>query len=64
MIHELMDINRNVDEIIDPDNFVIGNRDEQKAQPLDCSLPKVLVYMKKSGKRFDKLTDEERTMCK
>lgn len=48
---------------VDVDSFIVGNNDEQKAVPLDCCLSKVIEYMKKTGKSFEELTDEERALC-
>lgn len=56
---EGVDLNKNLNDMIDPDNFVVGNIDEQKSQPLNCNLQKVIEYMNSTGKSFDELTDEE-----
>ena len=40
------------------DNFVIGD-ETQNHQPFEYSLPKVIAYMKETGKAFSDLTEEE-----
>lgn len=51
-------------EPVDVDNFVVGNKESGLNAPLDFSLPKVLAYMKRTGKSFADLTDSELKQCK
>lgn len=49
----------------DIDNFVIGIKNSDTIiPPLEVNLPKAIEYMKKTGKKFENLTQEEIDMLK
>ena len=53
-----------MDDYPDIDSFVIGNKEVDKHIPLEYNLPQIVEYMKRTGKSFDELTDEEKLVCK
>ncbi|MBR3553813.1 MAG: hypothetical protein IKN72_10580 [Clostridia bacterium] len=53
-----------MDSTIRDGNFNFGDPQKEKDHPTNFSIPKVLNYMKKSGKKFDELTKEELEKCK
>ena len=48
-----------MENFIDCDNFVIGNKDVTKLKPFGYNVPKVSAYLKETGKRFENLSEEE-----
>ncbi len=40
------------------DHFVFG-AENQEHEPLGFSLPKLIAYLKQTGKKFEELTEEE-----
>lgn len=48
----------------DVDNFIIGIKNNKPIPPLEVNLPKAIEYMKRTGKRFEELTPEEKKKLK
>lgn len=46
-------------EMIDAENFAIGTNNSEKSKPIGCNLPKLLEYLKRTGKNYSELKPEE-----
>lgn len=47
------------EELLDCDNFIIGNNEQKEFISFGYRIPEVCAYMKEAGKNFEELTEDE-----